>query len=443
MNYTIETGLRGCLRHPSTMALSIITLALGLASVMTMLSLMSILSADPLPGLSHKLYLGWVDSRAAPRSGNDSEESEAGRAWLWKLGDIKALRDARPEIRQVGLVSGPVDVASVGGEHSETGVSSVFAIGPMPSVFGVPLLHGRFWTDQEEREQTPVVIISRELSQKLLGRDNGVGADIRIGSSNFRVIGISDRWAPRPRAHFLTRENPGWQGDGDQLFAPALPMLDARINLLSNRECDSGGYGGMRFNEIDIGDCRWLALWAELETAQQRESYRDTLQEYSRDRHASGAFARKPDSRLYSMSQWLRINQVVPDSVRLNLWLALGLLTLCLVNVAGLLAARFLRRGAELGVRRVLGASRGAIIGSCLVESGLAGLLGGLLALPLTLGGLWLVRQQGQDYASLAHFSTALFAVLLVLSLAIGLLVGLLPALRAARQQPALQVKTL
>jgi putative ABC transport system permease protein len=304
-------------------------------------------------------------------------------------------------------------------------------------------LHGRFWTDQEEREQTPVVIISRELSQKLLGRDNGVGADIRIGSSNFRVIGISDRWAPRPRAHFLTPENPGWQGDGDQLFAPALPMLDARVNLLSNRECDSGGYGGMRFNEIDIGECRWLAMWAELETAQQRESYRDILQDYARERHASGAFARTPNSQLYNMSEWLRINQVVPDSVRLNLWLALGLLTLCLVNVAGLLAARFLRRGAELGVRRVLGASRGAIIGSCLVESGLAGLLGGLLALPLTLGGLWLIRQQGQDYASLAHFSTPLFAVLLALSLAIGLLVGLLPALRATRQQPALQVKTL
>ena len=43
MNYTLETGMRGCLRHPRTMLLAVLTLALGLASVMTMLTLLSVL----------------------------------------------------------------------------------------------------------------------------------------------------------------------------------------------------------------------------------------------------------------------------------------------------------------------------------------------------------------------------------------------------------------
>ena len=123
--------------------------------------------------------------------------------------------------------------------------------------------------------------------------------------------------------------------------------------------------------------------------------------------------------------------------------IAIGLLVLCLVNVAGLLAARFLRRSSEYGVRRVLGAPRRAIIATCLVESTLAGLLGGLLALPLTLAGLWLMRQQGDAYAPLARLDLPLFTLLLLLALLTGVLVGLLPALRAARQEPALQVKTL
>ncbi|MEG1680982.1 MAG: FtsX-like permease family protein, partial [Stenotrophomonas sp.] len=95
------------------------------------------------------------------------------------------------------------------------------------------------------------------------------------------------------------------------------------------------------------------------------------------------------------------------------------------------------------GVRRVLGAPRRAIIAACLVESTLAGMLGGLLALPLTLGGLWLMRQQGEAYSSLARLSPALFAGLLLMAVMTGVVVGLLPAIRAARQEPALQVKTL
>src|SRR3546814_9566773 len=67
MNYAIELGVRGLLRQPRTMALSIVTLGLGLAAVMTMLTLLAMLSADPLPGVSQHLYLGWVDSRELPR----------------------------------------------------------------------------------------------------------------------------------------------------------------------------------------------------------------------------------------------------------------------------------------------------------------------------------------------------------------------------------------
>ncbi|XWO47258.1 FtsX-like permease family protein [[Pseudomonas] boreopolis] len=50
------------------MALAVATMALGLAAAMTMLTLLSMLSSDPLPGLSQRLYLAWADSRQAQRS---------------------------------------------------------------------------------------------------------------------------------------------------------------------------------------------------------------------------------------------------------------------------------------------------------------------------------------------------------------------------------------
>ncbi len=443
MNYVLETGLRGVTRHPRTMLLVVLTLALGLASVMTMLTLLSVLSADPLPGVSHKLHIAWADSRALARSGESDTYGDGTRVPpLWKLSDVRAMQQARPDIRQVALVTAPVTLANSDGSASRT-VSAAMAVGPMLPVFEMPLRHGRYWTAQEEASREPVVVISRALSERLLGREDGTGGEVRIGTHSFRVIGISERWAPRPRPHFLPSSDAGWRGAGDEVFIPADAALAAGVEISSSRVCDGTGFGGFRFDQVNVEQCRWLVLWAELKDAQQRGDYARSLQAFAAERHAAGIFPRPPATRLQSMREWLHFNRVVPDSVRLNLWLAVGLLVLCLVNVAGLLAARFLRRSGEYGVRRVLGAPRRAIVGACLVESTLAGVLGGLLALPLTLAGLWLMRQQGEAYAPLARLNPSLFVLLLLLAVATGVLVGLLPAFRAARQEPALQVKTL
>jgi putative ABC transport system permease protein len=112
-----------------------------------------------------------------------------------------------------------------------------------------------------------------------------------------------------------------------------------------------------------------------------------------------------------------------------------------MVNVAGLLAARFLRRQGDVAIRRALGASKRAVFAQHLVETSVLGLIGGLLALPLTWLGLWIVRMQPVTYAAAARFSPGVFLGLLLLSLAVGMLVGILPAWRACRQPPALQIK--
>ncbi|MEG1679196.1 MAG: ABC transporter permease, partial [Stenotrophomonas sp.] len=332
MNYTLETGLRGCIRHPRTMALVVLTLALGLASVMTMLTLLSVLAADPLPGISQNLQLAWADSREAAKSGeSDSYGDGSPVPPLWKLTDVQAMRQLRPDVPQVALLTAPLTISNTDNTLSKN-VSTSLAIGPMLQVFGVPLRYGRSWTAEEEAARTPVVIISRALSQHLLGREDGTGAEIRVGKHNFRVIGISERWAPRPRPHFLPSNNAGWEGDGDELFAPAEAVLASGAEITSTRICDGNGFGGFRFDQIDTQQCRWLVLWAELKDAQQRDNYAQSLRNFAADRHAAGIFARAPNTRLQSMAQWLHTNRVVPDSVRLNLWLAAGLLVLCLVN---------------------------------------------------------------------------------------------------------------
>ena len=101
-----------------------------------------------------------------------------------------------------------------------------------------------------------------------------------------------------------------------------------------------------------------------------------------------------------------------------------------------------LRRSGEIGVRRALGAPRMEIFKQCLMEAGVIGLTGGVLGLGFAWLGLWGVRQQPADYASLAHLDPAMLLLTFALALLASLLAGVLPAWRAMQVTPAIQLKS-
>ncbi|WP_022973559.1 ABC transporter permease, partial [Xanthomonas maliensis] len=188
--------------------------------------------------------------------------------------------------------------------------------------------------------------------------------------------------------------------------------------------------------------CSWVQYWVELQQPSQAADYLAYLENYSQQQRTAGRFQRPNNVRLRNVMQWLDHNEVVPGDVRLQLWLAMGFLLVCLLNTVGLLLAKFLRRSGEIGVRRALGASRWAIFAQCLVEAGAIGLAGGIAGLGLAMVGLWAVRQQPADYAKLAHLDPAMLVLTFVMALVASLLAGVLPAWRAIQIAPALQLKS-
>jgi putative ABC transport system permease protein len=103
--------------------------------------------------------------------------------------------------------------------------------------------------------------------------------------------------------------------------------------------------------------------------------------------------------------------------------------------------AKFLRRSGEIGVRPAHGAARRALLAPNMVDAGKVGLAGGVFGFLLALAGLWVVRRQPADYAKLAHLDPAMLLVTFALAVGASLLAGLLPAWRACRIAPALQLK--
>ncbi|HEV2681767.1 MAG TPA: FtsX-like permease family protein, partial [Rhodanobacter sp.] len=186
-----------------------------------------------------------------------------------------------------------------------------------------------------------------------------------------------------------------------------------------------------------------IAYMAELDDAAAVTTYRQYLDGYARDQQKAGRFGWAPNNRLRDVPAWLDFKKVVPSDTRVSLLVALGLLLVCLVNTVGLLLAKFLRRSGEIGVRRALGAPRGAVYTQFLTEAGVVGLAGGVLGLLLTGVGVASVGLVlPKSISALAHVDLSLLSLTLVLAVVATLLAGLYPTFRASRVQPAWQLKS-
>ncbi len=434
--YYLRLALRRCRQNLPMLSLLVLTMAIGVAACMAALTIATTLSGEPLPGISAHLYVASMD---AHEPGDRDNERQAVPDSYLRLSDAKALVDTGRARQQAALAQSLQQVGNPDGRQSDQ-VMGLMAYGPLPDMLGVALRHGRSWMPAEQSSRAPVVLIDADLAQKLFGTDDAVGRNVAMGKHVYRVIGVIAPWSPRMQFLDVSRNLGSVLGQNEQFFVPVEAALDGGVGPLTSGECSKDA-AVVSFQSAEVGQCRWLEVWLALDGTAAVADYQRFLFGYAQAQHDAGRFAHPPQARLYDASGWMTANHVVPDDVRLNVMLAGAFLLLCMINVAGLLAARFLRRQADVAIRRALGASRRQVFAQHLIETGLIGLIGGLIALPLTWCGLWIVRQQPVSYAVAADFSGMVFAGLLLLSLAVGLVVGILPAWRICRLPPALQIK--
>src|SRR6476620_11155827 len=73
--------------------------------------------------------------------------------------------------------------------------------------FDVPLLYGPGWDKKADAGPEPVVVLSREMNEKLFGGKNSVGKTVRMADRDFRVVGVIGDWMPSVKFYDLT-QNP-------------------------------------------------------------------------------------------------------------------------------------------------------------------------------------------------------------------------------------------
>lgn len=420
---------RSLRRNPALTLLMVIAIGLGIGATITTLTVLRVLSGDPLPDKSDRIFLPLVE----PRNLNDFSAGEPPSEHLTYPDGINLLKAGRAKYQ--ALTSGGATVVQTDDAAVEPYLADArLTTADFFPMFATPFAYGAGWTAADDESRARVVVISQALNERLYRGENSVGRRLRLRGADFQIIGVLDHWRPTPHFYDLVVSN---YSEIDEVFLPLDTALELNVGRRGTMNCWDEAAQPER-----SPNCAWMQLWVELESPDQRADYEAFLRNYSDQQRELGRFQRPTNVRTYNIMEWLDYKRVVPSDVRLQVWLAFGFLAVCLVNTVGLMLAKFLRRAGEIGVRRAIGASRREIFLQFLVEAGAVGLAGALLGVLLALLGLWGVRQQPGDYASLAHLDLPMLGLTVALALFTSLIAGLLPAWRACDVAPALQLKS-
>jgi putative ABC transport system permease protein len=391
------------------------------------------MGSDPIPQKSDVLYHVQLDNWDPNSPAEDGFEPPDQVTYL----DAMALMSANKAYRQIasnrsGLVLEP---QSEGERPFEVGARNTWAdFFPM---FDIPFLYGSGWDDAADKGREQVVVLSREINDRVFGGENPVGKNVRLNGRDFRVVGVMDEWLPIPKFYDVTN---GAFNEPEEIYIPFTVADELDLPRHGNTNCwkPIGEGEGLKESE-----CVWIQFWVELRDSQEKRDYMDFLNAYVEEQKALGRFPRPLNNRLSSVMEWMEEQQVVAEDARVMLGLSFLFLLVCLLNTIGLLLAKFMRKSGEISVRRALGARQLDLFRQHMIEAGLIGLAGGLSGTVLTLLGLKGIEILFGDFVdNLVSMDWVMVLATIGLAIVSALLAALYPTWQACRIPPASQLKT-
>jgi len=261
-------------------------------------------------------------------------------------------------------------------------------------VFNMQVRIGVFLPAEEPEQARALVVLGPTLKRELFGSDNALGARVRIGGQQFRVIGVLE-----PKGQFI-----GIDLD-DTAFVPAARAMD-----LFNRD----GLTEIHLSYAEGAEVAPVVVAAKaiLKARHGREDFTVTTQE-----------------------EMLRTLSNILDILTMAV-AALGSISLLVgsVGIVTIMTIAVAERTNEVGLMVALGAQRRTILGLFLGEAVVLAVLGGCAGLLL---GVSLAQALRIAVPALPVSTPIDYAVLAVAASAlIGLVAGVLPANRASRLDP-------
>jgi putative ABC transport system permease protein len=313
-----------------------------------------------------------------------------------------------PSIRQIATeytVPGSVLANSRGVTLAVSGVSPNYT-----DVRDWPVQSGAFISETDVADAARVAVLGTSVVDKLFGSPDAdvIGQQVSINQRVFTVIGV------------MEQQSGGIGALGDQNEVVFVPITTAQTRLANARTRD-GGYAVSVLHIQALSEEVMDSATLEIET-------------YLTDAHDI-AFQGEQDFTIINQQDLISSLGQVTGILTIFLSMIAGIsLLVGGIGIMNIMLVSVTERTREIGLRKAVGASSGAIRTQFLIESIVLALLGGLLGVGLG----WLITVIGGLLVPDLQLGLTLDSILLATGVSgfIGILFGLYPANRAARMHP-------
>ncbi len=343
-------------------------------------------------------------SAAAARTGGISQGAGSASTLTWE--DARSIAKQVPAATAVSAFLYRPSVQVVRGNVN----ISITAIGTdlnFPDVRNVRPEVGTFFRQQDLDIAKAVVVIGAKVRDDLFAAsETAIGSDIRIQGKRYRVVGVMER-----------KGSVGLQDMNDMVY---LPLTNMSAEIVGNNALTGVAING---------------FWVKASNPDQLEAAEFQVANVLRLRH---------DIHPPKEDDFTVTNEVDLIKTFTNI---MGLLTLMVTAIAGIslvvggigianiMLVSVMERTREIGLRKAVGATSGAILNQFLMESIVISSIGGAIGIGL---GVALAFATATIFKFPFVVSPLSVVVGFVLSLIVGVLAGGIPARNAAKLDPIL-----
>ncbi|KIH77472.1 putative ABC transport system permease protein [Geoalkalibacter ferrihydriticus] len=406
----IRLGIKNLVLNGLRSLLTMLGMVFGVGSVIAMLSVGEGASQEALEQIRR---LGSENILISSIKPVEEESSPQVRILMSMYGltyqDEQRIRETFDAVRTTVPVKAVRKEARLGARAMETRL-----MGVTPEWFDLvqrPLLAGRFLSYQDEENHAAVVVVTEAVARNLLPLEHPLGSFLQIGGEVFEVVGIVES---------LGEQTAGVQAPDRQedVYLPLSTTRERYGDMTVRRSAGSFMRERVELHQIIV----------RVDDIENVEATAQAIEEML------GRFHRQKDYRIDVPLALLRQAEATKRTFNIVLGSIAGIsLLVGGIGIMNIMLASVTERTREIGIRRAIGAKRRQIVGQFLIETVVLSCAGGMIGIGVGV----LIPHLITYFAGLTTVVTAGSLILsVVISLSVGIIFGLYPAVRAARLDP-------
>lgn len=388
------TALRALAANKLRSLLTMLGVVIGIGSVIAMIGIgegTKRASLENIQRMGTNMLMVWPNWRRGSVSGAQTDVPTL------KDDDVRAIR------RNVSLatfVSGSVGGSVTAKYKDHNHFTRVTGGEPQIAIIqnATRMLQGSWFTPEDDAISAKKCVLGYVAYQELFGKDNAVGATIRVKNDNFEVLGVIDY-----------KGGTGMWNPDDQIY---VPLSTARRRLLGRSNLDT--------IVVQCSNPELMIL--------AQKQVEDTLDQTRKNSSAEPLFR--------VMNQGDALDQMNAQNEILSKLLA-GIASVALlvggIGIMNIMLVSVTERTREIGLRKAIGARRETILSQFLLESVALCCVGGVIGILIGVGGVFVVAPL-LKVPPVVNVQAIVLASLF--SVFVGVFFGLYPAIRASQLQP-------